>query len=539
MTVATLMKPVGPKAEAFAFDKRLITGIMGPVGSAKTTTCIRKMIHGALWQRPGPDGVYRAKWGVIRDTYPQLKKTALASWFAWFPKKVGKWSGEAPFEHNVRFKVVVGPPFVPVRQAVTVELSVIFAAIGEHKAEDVMRGWEVTGIWMNEGDLVSQEVFAYAVTRVGRYPSANQGGCHWRGLILDMNAPDVDNWTYETFVDQDLGIDDELMIELRAELGEQFGIGFYVQPGGRSKDPKPENIENLPKGYYAQQVFALSKKPHLLRRMVDNLFGPVRKGQPVFPEYQDELHCRDVPPIKGVPIRLAVDAGNTPAAVFGQRDSNGQVRILSEVVIFAESEEDEISQIGGTAFGKMVGNAFLDRYGDFYELAEIGWCDPAGSAGEGAEAADASWRQNFQKGLREALGRTDIKIRPSSVPGNGLDKRLEAVRGPMLRLVEGGKPGLVIANDNCKILRRGFKGAYIYKRTSMATGSGRYEYKPVKDDYSHVQDAAQYLCWGLTRHGNGDAASAGRQHPGEKRGNGRRAIRVERDYDIHRGRVRA
>jgi hypothetical protein len=55
-----------------------------------------------------------------------------------------------------------------------------------------------------------------------------------------------------------------------------MGVGFHVQPGGRSKDPLPENIENLPKGYYAQQIFALAKKPWLIRRMVDNEFGPVR-----------------------------------------------------------------------------------------------------------------------------------------------------------------------------------------------------------------------------------------------------------------------
>jgi hypothetical protein len=164
--IAALMKPVGPRAEAFAWDKRLITGIMGPVGSAKTTTCIRKMIHGALWQKPGPDGVYRAKWGVIRDTYPQLKKDGareLVSVVSEGDRRVERRSAVRAY---VRFTVFMGG------RKLIVELTVIFAAIGENKAEDVMRGWEVTGIWLNEGDLVSHEVFAYAVTRIGRYPSA-------------------------------------------------------------------------------------------------------------------------------------------------------------------------------------------------------------------------------------------------------------------------------------------------------------------------------------------------------------------------------
>jgi hypothetical protein len=49
-------------------------------------------------------------------------------------------------------------------------------------------------------------VFAYAMTRIGRFPGSISGGCQWRGLILDMNAPDVENWTYGVLVEQDLGI---------------------------------------------------------------------------------------------------------------------------------------------------------------------------------------------------------------------------------------------------------------------------------------------------------------------------------------------
>jgi hypothetical protein len=358
MNIAQLMKPTGPIGERFLNDKRMITGIMGPVGSAKTTKCVAKMVKSALWQKPGPDGIYRAKWGVIRDTYPQLRKTALATWFQWFPKALGAWNGEAPYEHTLSFLVIQGG------RKCQVELTVIFAAIGENKAEDVMRGWEVTGIWLNEGDLVAYEVFAYAMTRIGRYPSAAQGGCQWRGVIIDMNAPDIENWTYTTLVEKDLGIDDDMAVKLREELGELFGVGFHVQPGGRSVDPVPENIENLPKGYYAQQIMALSKRPHLIRRMVDNLFGPVRHGQSVFPEYQDNVHCaaEKLEPIKGVKLRISADAGNTPAALIGQRDHRGQIRVLGEVVVFAETEEDELQQLGAYTFGLMVGRYVKDEF---------------------------------------------------------------------------------------------------------------------------------------------------------------------------------
>jgi len=533
-SIATLMKPVGPKAEAFAFDKRLITGIMGPVGSAKTTTCIRKMIHGALWQTPGPDGVFRAKWGVIRDTYPQLKKTALASWFTWFPKKLGQWNGEAPYEHTVRFKVMAGAPFIAgPRRWVTVELTVLFAAIGEHKVEDVLRGWELTGLWMNEGDLVARDVFTFGVGRIGRYPSASQGGCTWRGIILDMNAPDVDNWTYEIFVDQDLGLDDETKAELLEELGELFGIGFYVQPGGRSKDPPPENIENLPKGYYAQQIMGMGRDKHKIRRMVDNEFGPVRKGQPVFPEYQDDLHCAKakLDPIRGKDLRLSVDGGLTPAAVFQQRDHRGQVRTLGEVVVFADNDEEELEQLGPSAFARMCARYAQDEFPD-NKIAEIGFADPATLAGEGAAGEDRSWRQTFQAELSKALG-YKVRIKPAPVKGNALTPRLESVRKPMQRLVEGGEPGYVICPVRCPILRRGFKGMYVYRRTTLQGGHGRYLDEPVKNDYSHVQDANQYGCASYEKSPVDDTRSG--HHPGERGHPGER-VKVTHKYDVFVGR---
>jgi hypothetical protein len=530
--IAALMKPTGPVGEAFLNDRRLITGIMGPVGSAKTTKCVAKMVKSALWQKPGPDGVYRAKWGVIRDTYPQLKKTVLATWHRWFPKQLGQWNGEAPYEHTLRFLTLEGG------QKRYVELTVIFAAIGENRAEDVMRGWEVTGIWLNEGDLVAYDVFAYAMTRVGRYPGASQGGCQWRGLILDMNAPDIENWTYGVFVEKDLGLDNELAEELRAELGEMFGIGFHVQPGGRSKNPLPENIENLPPGYYAQQVFALSKQPWLVRRMVDNLFGPTRHGQVVFTEYNDELHCakQKLEAIRGVPLKISADAGLTPAATIRQRDHRGQIRVLGEVVQFAETENDELQQLGAYAFGRTVGRYVKDEFpgSEIYPIVRI---DPAGAAGEGAASADPSWRQNFQRGLREELG-DKVRVRKSQLRTNRLEARLQAVRTPMLTLVEGGEPGFIICPVRCRVLRKGFKGMYVIQRSKLAGGMERYANEPAKTMWSHVQDANQYGCVDELHAGNEEELGE-TVHPGMMKRNARprrREVKAIGDYNRFSGR---
>jgi hypothetical protein len=530
INIPQLMKYTGPVGEAFLNDRRMITGIMGPVGSAKTTKCVAKMVKSALWQKAGPDGIHRAKWAVVRDTYPQLKKTVLATWHRWFPKQLGQWNGEAPYEHTLIFTIFAG-----VKKYV-VELTVIFAAIGENKAEDVMRGWEVTGIWLNEGDLVAFEVFAYAMTRVGRYPSSSQGGCQWRGVILDMNAPDIENWTYGVFVEQDLGIPAEALQELMEELGEMFGVGFHVQPGGRDKDangkPIAENYDNLPRGYYAQQVAALSKTPWLVRRMVDNKFGPTRNGQPVFTEYNDEIHCAKVKldPIPGVPLKISADAGLTPAAAIRQRDpATGQIRFLGEVVVFAETENEQLEQLGARAFGQRVGRYIKTEFpeAEVYPVVRI---DPAGAAGEGASGADPSWRENFQKGLQDELG-PNIRVRKSQLKTNKLEARLQAVRSPMLTLLEGGIPGFIICPVRCKIIRRGFKGKYVIARTKLAGGEHRFSDSPLKNQESHVQDAVQYGCIDEQKGSNdNDEHPAG---PSSARRSGRRQVKVESRYNVH------
>ncbi|WP_374650315.1 hypothetical protein [Rhizorhabdus sp.] len=509
-SLARLMSSVGPVAEAFVWDRRIITMIMGPVGSAKTTTCIRKLIHIALWQNPGPDGVRRARIGVIRDTYPLLKKTVLQSWWSWFGKEMGEWNGESPFTHKIMI-------FVPGKGHV--EIEVIFAAIGESRAEDVMRGWELTALWLNEADLLAKSVFSFGLGRIGRFPNALQGGCAWSGIIMDFNAPDIENWTYTLGVDQDLGLDKEVEEELREEYGERFGVGFHRQPGGRSKNPPPENIQNLPRGYYAQQM--IGQTPDYIRRMIDNEFGPVRNGLPVYPEFKDGRHVQHFQLIPSLPLFIGCDQGLLGAAVIGQLTSMGQLFIWDELTRVVEDDHDNlvVSQIGAEAFGREVANHLTITVPN-YTIGDV-WCDPAGAAGEQA-IQHRSWRQNFQKGL-------GIPVHKATVPGNAIEPRLSSVRKRLIGTVDG-EPSIII-HPRCKVLRKGFNSAYVFRRTQIGVGGGRYEDKPLKNQYSDVHDALQYLCFMLGK-GAQLAAESDPAHPGRPRmGRRQREPRLESDYD--------
>lgn len=463
------MAPAGPVALQFIRSRAYIAGIMGPVGSGKTTACIAKCVQAAIWQHPAPDGKRYCKVAVIRDTYPNLDATVIESWHNWYPPTIGHWVGDAPRTHDLTIEVAgLGQ----------VVLQMIFVAIGDKRVEDVLRGLEVTMIWINEADRVSKEVLKYARGRVGRYPNAMLGGCAWCGIIMDFNAPDPDNWVYELFID---GNNDG------GEAGEQ--VQLFRQPGGR--EPNAENLANLPKGYYARQLIGAT--PDYVRRMIDNQFGYSRDGQPVYPEFQDHLHVAAAPlePIKGLQLLIGLDAGMTPAAVIGQRLPSGQLRVTDELAVFP-TDGAPLASMGPVRFGKALHELLTLRYGAWRrggwgdEADILVWADPASQYGADKLGGEKSWMDIVSAEI-------GVRIRPAHT--NNLILRLEAVRAPLVRLIEGGQPGLIIS-PTAKVLRRGFNAGYHFRRVLANGNSGRFNDEPNKNEFSHAHDALQYLALG-------------------------------------------
>jgi hypothetical protein len=483
-------KPVGPVASGFVNDRMFISSIMGPYGSAKTTSCFQKILNTVAWQTPGPDGVRRIRVCVIRATYGQLEKNVMKDWFSWFPKTKDNWNGE----HNTHTLTIAIPGLDGAGSQGICVIEMIFIGLGEHKAEEVFKGMQLTLLWLNEVDTLSREVLTYGVPRVGRYPATKDGGCAWSGVIADFNAPEVDNWTYDLLVNKNLGISDELLAKLQAQYGKDFGIQFWRQPGGRSAEA--ENLENLPVGYYERLIISYAGNENKVRRFVDNEFGAVNNGQPVYPEFNDTFHvAREfVQPIPGLPIHIGIDGGSTPAAVFGQEDEIGQVRLLAECVVFNSDAETQLAKMGSTAFGKEV-RAFFDRMWPNAKVGDI-WGDPSGFYGgfEGEAAEDRAWMVSFG----HAFGKK-VRAAPGT-KGNRVDPRLEAVRSLLTNNV-GSRPGLLVS-PIAKHLRRGFNNGYVIQRVRFSDGSGRWKDKPDKNDFSHVHDALQYLVLGVKKRGH-------------------------------------
>lgn len=487
----SLMASTGPVGDAFAADRTFISTIMGPYGSGKTTKCFEKIVRCALWQAPQRDGVRRIRVCVIRATYSQLETNVMADWFAWFPKTEKNYNGEKK-EHTLRLDI---PNFDGPGETATIEIVMLFRALGDLKAEQIFKGMAITLLWLNEVDTLDLNVLKFGLPRVGRYPMAKDGGCAWSGIIADMNAPDIDNWTYELLVETDrplherLGMAEEVIAQLQAVYGKEFGIRFHRQPGGQ--EPEAENLSNLPVGYYERMMVGLNDNE--IRRFVHNQFGAVSNGQPVYPEFIDRFHmaAEMLRPIAGKPISFGLDGGSTPALVAGQEDDDGQIRVLGELVVFNQDDKKTLTKMGPVAFG-LEARRWVNAMFPNAKLGEC-WGDEAAFYGDfsSQNEEDIAWAVAFGK----AFG---VKVKPApDTKGNRIGPRIEAVRHCLTHNV-GPKPGILF-DPRCRWIRRGMNNGYVIERVQYSSGSGRWKDQPTKNDFSHGQDALQSLVLGLRK----------------------------------------
>lgn len=451
-------KPPGPKSLAYTQSTALIRAMAGPVGCAKTTTAEINEVFCAIKSPQCLDGVRRYSCLTIRDTYRQLYKTAIATWNAWFPQTVGKWSGgqDRPAEHRLLFIDDYGP----------VEFTMMFAAIPDQDIRDWLDGFEVSSIFMNAATSLPAELLRYGASRIGRYPAQRllpKGYKIDKHIAMDLNKSDVDSWLYEM-----------LVLNLNRDTTD-----FFDFPGGL--DPDAENIKNLNPTYY-QDMLRLNPK-WWVDIYVNNRWGPSRDGRPVFDTFRQNRHVAngDFDALEDLPLMIGLDAGTLtggrPSAVFFQVTPFGRARVVDELYL---------GRCGPTRFF----NALIERLSQPH-LAPAAhdiraWCDPSAFGGADEESGELTWVQVGE----EALGIT-IEMPESNELENF---RLETIR-ILLGIAEGDELGLVLS-PRCKILIKGFNSGYFYEIKQLAAGV-KEDPKPKKNDCSHPMDA---LGHGLTGH---------------------------------------
>jgi hypothetical protein len=228
-----------PTIRAFQRCDDFVRCIKGPVGSGKSTGCVFEIPRRAGQQRPGPDGVRRTRFVIIRNTYSQLRDTTRKTFEQWIPVELGRW-------HEQSF-TWVGDWYLDDAKTDKVRCEVLFRALD--RPEDVRKllSLELTGAYLNEVRELPKHVLDVLENRVGRYPSKAQGGASWFGIWADTNPWHGGHWGAKLFAKQ------------------LPGYRLFCQPGGRT--PQAENLKNLPDGYYER--LCVGKSSDYVRVYVD------------------------------------------------------------------------------------------------------------------------------------------------------------------------------------------------------------------------------------------------------------------------------
>ena len=398
----------------------------------------------------------------------------MKTWVEWFPFAKVTWGSP-----------IVSMIELPLGDGTVVEMETLFFPVEDHKDIENLSSLEITGFWVNEARELGVDVLNKLTERAGRFPKIVRNekgeivhGPTWRGGVLDTNPPDDDSWWYGLAE----GADEELsgiMQQAEAKLRELGALKegqplyeFFKQPGGLLEvggqyeiNPDAENIQNLDGGYayYFRQI--AGKRKNWIKAQILGKYATTGSGKPVYEEYNDDLHCKEIQPLKGLPLLIGQDWGRTPAAAICQQRKNGQFRIIDEVVAEAA---------GARTFARDYLKPHLAKHYPDFQIIVIG--DPSG-----VDPRDTEEKTCFQIFQEEKI---------PAVPAitNEPLARIEALSDPMNKMIDG-EPGFLIS-PKAKVTRKGLNGAYCFKRVNV--GGERYQDKPDKNQYSHVVEGAQY-----------------------------------------------
>ena len=418
--------------------------LMGPVGSGKSVGCSIEVVRRASMQEPQEDGVRRSRFAVVRNTMRQLQDTTIKTFLDWFPP--GPCGNFMRTTKTYRFKVG------------DVESEIMFRALDD--ADDVanLNSLELTGAWFNESRDIHPDIVDAMSKRIGRYPSAKDGGPTWFGMWADTNPPTMETFWYYG------------MEHLSPEDGVSpwdNGWDVFRQPSGRS--PQAENVENLPEGYYDTQ----GRSEEYIRVYIDGEYGHTLAGTPVFKYFRPDYHMAKgqldwkIPAGWGASyaptLTVGMDLGLTPAAVVGMQDARGRTLILAEAVAF---------DMGVQRFVRTVLRPMLSKR--FPGVKFVLSVDPAG-------------RQRAQTDERtacEIVQKEGFVVRTPAT--NSISARITAVDDMLMRQVDGESAMLI--DPSCTRLKAALMGGYRFKRDGQNIE---------KNNHSHVAEALQYLMMDL------------------------------------------
>ena len=434
--------------------------------SGKSVGCVIDVFTTSQRQKPSPpdaNGIRwrKTRWAIIRNTFPELRSTTINTWKDWIPEDICPIVYSSPIEANMK---------APLPDGTWIHMQVYFIALDKPKDVRKLLSLELTGVWINEARELSKKIVDAALSRTGRYPSKKDcSEITWTGLIMDTNPPDDDHWWHNL-----------------AENVKPKDWDFFTQPGALDPvynekgdiveyvaNPHAENVKHQQLGYRYWTRLLEGADPQWILVHVCGKYGSVFDGKPVYlGSYNDTFHASNTPLglFRGRPIILGFDFGLTPACVICQLTPTGQLRFLRELVC----ERGGIKQFVTDHVKPMLTNTFPG-----IPIISVG--DPAGGQASQADSDVTCFSQLEELGLSTVPAPTNLFL-----------LRRQAVIDRLTRTVDG-EPALLI-DPSCKMLRKAFIGGYKFERIQVSGQDERFKDVPSKNKFSHVSDAAQYVC---------------------------------------------
>jgi hypothetical protein len=438
-----------PTGAQFMMSNAFYRFLLGPLGSGKTTTVLFELIRRSCEQAPGPDGVRRTRWALLRQTLSQLKNTVLKDIIQWFGP-ICDWRVS---ESTVWFKfgdVVSEWLLLPLETP-----------------EDQKRilSMNLTGAFVSEAIEIDFDLMVAIAGRCGRFPQA----ATWYGMVLDSNMP-TEGTAWEACV-----------------KNPPMGWQVFIQPSGLS--PQAENLNwllqtaetlklpidhplRLDKGreYYIR--LSNSPNPAWVKRYVMAEFGPDPSGAAVYAGmFFTAFHCRDeLLVIPGAPLLIGLDLGRDPWAVLGQLDASSRLLVHEEVAADDIGLKLQLPKLRQVISGRRyVGCPVCIVF------------DPAGLSKSSVDELTSY----------DVITGYGFMCMPS--PSNRLPPRLNAVER-FLTESRAGTAAMLINRTLCPTLVTALNGGYRFKYNQI----GEAQPIPEKNRWSHVADAHQYLCQGAS-----------------------------------------
>ncbi len=317
--------------------------LYGLMGAGKTTDIIKLFERVCMYQEPY-DGKRQIHIGVIRNSNADFVNTIGKSFSYWYKEqekdgfRYGFKIGNAHTRPEVLVRFPSERPVIQSDGSVKMELEgidceiIYFCHAADKKGDiDKMKGGEYTCVWLNEGNLLLEEVHDMGTSRSDRYPPTGATRAFW---IMDANPKYKNSWEYRKLVNP--GDRNIKVIKYPSPLKfvpDKSGQFVFKGRQGRWDIDRSVKIHRYRRGApdYSYWIKMLSKSDTFIQNNVLGEYADVREGEVVHDGYDPELHVgkRNTEVQHYWTLMVNVDFGLKCGATVMIQNDEGEIRVIN------------------------------------------------------------------------------------------------------------------------------------------------------------------------------------------------------------------